>query len=362
MDRKLTSPRCWTCRSRKVKCDERQTNGCGVCERAALQCAGYGVNLCWITGKRSELQGLRRRNIKPSKNCPVFWVVMRLTDPVQPFAPSIPDSEINRMLVALDEIAAPPKIVSIGPFGVFQAGTDGGLNESFLSRESWSSFSSPISPEERDYHDIVDCFESQAQSDAVPSDYHLPEVTSSASLIPNPPHLDQDLLGSQDLVLQDVELLIHPDLQSSPHLELSMPMFQDPETSMLMYHYMNHVAELLQPVLHPRNPWRTTYFPFALQGCPDLFLAQSAAPPLGVSIALFHSVLSSAAFHLRNLKRGSKRFHRLGLQHRARALHALNTALAHPSDTQLYTVYLTAMLSLVTIDVSIYPLILETLD
>lgn len=122
---------------------------------------------------------------------------------------------------------------------------------------------------------------------------------------------------------------------------------------MLMYHYMNHVSELLQPVLHPRNPWRTTYFPFALEGCPDLFLVQSATPSSGASIALFHSVLSSAAFHLRNVKRGSKEFHRLGLQHRARALHALNTALVHPSNIQIYTVYLTAMLSLVTIDVGI---------
>lgn len=65
--------RCWTCRSRKVKCDERQTSGCWVCERAGLQCAGYDMNLCWVTGKRSsELQGLRRRQIKPSKNHPAF--------------------------------------------------------------------------------------------------------------------------------------------------------------------------------------------------------------------------------------------------------------------------------------------------
>lgn len=260
---------------------------------------------------------------------------MGLTGSVQPFAPSIPDGEINRMLVALDEIPMPEKTVTMGPFGVFQTETDEYLNEPSPSQETWSSLSSSDSD-----NDIVDCAE------PVPSVYQMPEAASSTSLIPS-----QQVLGQEFLSFQDIELSIHQDLLLSPHLELSMPLFQDPETSMLMYHYMNHVAELLQPVLHPGNPWRTTYFPFALQGCPDLFLAQGAAPPLGVSIALFHSILSSAAFHLRNLKRGSKRFHRLGLQHRARALHALNTSLTHPSDTQLYTVYLTAMLSLVTIDV-----------
>lgn len=254
------------------------------------------------------------------------------------------------MLVALDEIAVPEKTVSMGPFGVFQTETNGDLNESTLSQAAWSSFSSSDSPD-KDYHDIFDCLE------PVPSDYQMPEATSSTSLISSQQAFDQDILS-----FQDIELSIHPELLSSPHLELSMPLFQNLETSMLMYHYMNHVAELLQPVLHPGNPWRTTYFPFALQGCPDLFLAQGAAPPLGVSIALFHSVLSSAAFHLRNVKGGSKRFHKLGLQHRARALHALNTALTHPSGTQLYTVYLTAMLSLVTIDVGRFPSTLKTTD
>lgn len=299
------------------------------------------------------------------------------------------------MLVALDEITAPSKTVSMGPFGVFHTeafaneDSNGGdhmnhsdcsweladaqhnSKESSRSREanqqhrgSLVQRSSSV-PNERNCVDIGGCFGSQVQGQAFPSDYHqiMPsEVNSSTCVIPSSQlvehaPLDMDLL----LPSQDAEILsiCYPDLirpsPCSPSLELSMPLFQNPETSMLMYHYMNHVAELLQPVLHPSNPWRTTYFPFALKGCPDLFLAQCATPPSGVSIALFHSVLSSAAFHLRNVRRGSKRFHRLGLQHRARALHALNTALAHPNDTQLYTVYLTAMLSLVTIDVGILP-------
>lgn len=142
-------------------------------------------------------------------------------------------------------------------------------------------------------------------------------------------------------------LTIYP----SPRSELPMPLFKDHKTSTLMYHYKNHVAELLQPVFHPRNPWRTTYLPFALEGCPDLCLAKNSMPSSGVSISLFHSILSSAAFHLRNVMGGSREYHNLGLQHRAKALRALKFALVAPNNSHQYTVYLTAMLSLVTIDV-----------
>lgn len=146
-------------------------------------------------------------------------------------------------------------------------------------------------------------------------------------------------------------LMLQPP--TSPHFGLSMPLFQNGETSTLMYHYMDNVADLLQPVLHPSNPWRTTYFPFALEGCPELFLSQNSTPSSYASVALFHSLLSSAAFHLRNVTGDAKRFHKLGLQHRAKSLQALNTALVRQKDSQLYTVHLTAMLSLVTIDVGL---------
>ena len=140
---------------------------------------------------------------------------------------------------------------------------------------------------------------------------------------------------------------------SSPHLELSLPLFQDHETSRLLFYYKDRVAGLLQPVLHPNNPWRTTYLPFALEGRPDLFLAQNGNRTCMASTAIFHSLLSSAAFHLRNASGGSEKFHKLGLRYRTKALQALNAALIQSDNSHLYTVQLIAMLSLVTIDVSI---------
>src|SRR6202012_833514 len=37
---------CWTCRSRKLKCDEQQPN-CGQCLSKRLECEGYLARLHW---------------------------------------------------------------------------------------------------------------------------------------------------------------------------------------------------------------------------------------------------------------------------------------------------------------------------
>ncbi|KAJ5356297.1 Amino acid/polyamine transporter I [Penicillium concentricum] len=329
----VTFTGCWTCRSRKVKCDERQQNGCGVCQKSGLECAGYDVNLCWMTDKKRDFQGLRRRQIRLEQST----------------SPSISEDEINRIISSLDSISTPSCTVTIGPFAIFSKWEHGdtehveppALLENVHHTQDWSP---EITPSQLDPELSNELFETIPDDNVIPNaEIHemdfSPNWESLLAMIdtPNSPRLSYS---------RKMSLTMHP----SPHIELSMPLFKDSNTSMLMYHYKNHVAELLQPVFHPRNPWRTTYLPFALEGCPDLCLVQNTGPTSGVSISLFHSILSSAAFHLRNVMGGSREYHNLGLQHRAKALRALKFALVAPKDSQQYTVYLTAMLSLVTID------------
>ncbi|KAJ5784464.1 uncharacterized protein N7503_009676 [Penicillium pulvis] len=266
----VTYTGCWTCRSRKTKCDERQENGCGICERSGLKCAGYDVNLYWVTGKREVCRKIHRRSLVLDRTSSIY----------------LPDEQVDEILSTLDSIDAPSNTVSMGSFSIFNARTTG--NSAKTADESDELIVRPRC--------IVSCS------------------------------------------------------PSSPHSELSLPLFQDSEISLLLYHYKDHVAGLLQPVLHPENPWRTTYVPFALEGRPDLLLAQNPAPSSTASTAIFHGLLSSAAFHIRNLTGGSERFNNLGFRHRTKALQALKTALVDTDDPHLYTVQLTAMLSLVTID------------
>lgn len=246
-------------------------------------------------------------------------------------------------------VSAASRTITMGPFAVFdaQASTD----------RVYEEYGNELDQESN---------ENQASPDTLDSDSSLWSANTSGSLLEQESHCESDFTaengssaGPRQNFPKDAFEDVLPKQSDarfsyppSPHLEISTPLFQDPQTGLLMHHYVNHVADLLQPVLHPGNPWRTTYIPFALNGCSHLSLCQVSAIP-DASLALFHSLLSSAAFHLRNLSGGSKKLQKLGLQHRARSLRALNAALLHPDDPEQHTVYLTAMLSLVTIDVSI---------
>ncbi|OBT63559.1 hypothetical protein VE03_07048 [Pseudogymnoascus sp. 23342-1-I1] len=140
-------------------------------------------------------------------------------------------------------------------------------------------------------------------------------------------------------------------ISPTPYLDLSLPIFQDHDSGMLMHHYTTHIADILQPVLHPSNPWRTTYVPIALEGSSDVLVARNSGNIPYAAIALSHSLQASAAFHLQRLTRSSEQFHRLGVSHREKALWALKEALTNGNDLHQYKVYMATMLSFVTTDI-----------
>lgn len=54
---KLTTS-CWTCRKRRIKCDERP-GACRTCEQSKLTCAGYDVRLIWNAGPNTSRRRIR---------------------------------------------------------------------------------------------------------------------------------------------------------------------------------------------------------------------------------------------------------------------------------------------------------------
>ncbi|KJR83601.1 Zn(2)-C6 fungal-type DNA-binding protein domain containing protein [Sporothrix schenckii 1099-18] len=333
----LTFTGCWTCRTRKVKCDERETNGCGVCEGAGLACAGYEVRLCWVTTGRDASQreksyqrpSQRLRQQKSQNHAPSLpgprrrGLLHRHTGPV------LSDDDIMKALTTLDTMDGATRTETIGPFAIFQAD---GFKGSLEGKEE----------ERLQDTDNLPKTASATEDITTMLDAALPAIDLDAD--PGKTHIDPSECVNPSSPIDNV-------VDTSPHLGLSMPLLRDSQTAHLLYHFTNHVAELLQPVHHPGNPWRTTYFSFALEGCPELWLAQTTASPTSfASQSLFHSLLSAAAFHLRNATDGSVGYHRLALQHRIKALQALNAATLHPTNQQLYLIHLTAMLSLVTVD------------
>lgn len=251
------------------------------------------------------------------------------------------------MLSSLDTVLKPSRTVSIGPFAIFSKGEhcENYENES-LGPNARQDCGNEIGPSRTDSPGQTGQFLETIKVDRVIPNAKIYETDLSSHWVPLQYVIDTPNPPKQSYSIRKLLTII-----PSPHAELSAPLFEDTHTSMLIYHYKDCVADLLQPVFHPRNPWRTTYLPFAIEGCPDICLMQNTAPSSGVSISLFHSILSSAAFHLRNVTGGSREYHNLGLQHRAKSLQALKFALVAPKDSQQYTIFLTAMLSLVTIDV-----------
>lgn len=281
------------------------------------------------------------------------------------------------MLSTLDTISSPVTTITVGPFAIFQTGQnlDRPLRKPPHCAPATVQGYIPADETSTPFSDCLDEHKERSRTDSVESDLPMqldlldPDISQlcwasqedSTGNIPMATLLAEldDALAEDEQFSSVGHLTSSSPIPFSPQLELSMPLFHDADISMLMYHYMNHVAELLQPVLHPQNPWQTTYFRFALEGCNDAAFGRTSLSlsETKVSTAIFHGVLSSAAFHLRNATVDSSKYHKLGLQHRAKALRALNEALALPQVPELYTVYLTAMLSLVTIDVRAPPLL-----
>lgn len=135
---------------------------------------------------------------------------------------------------------------------------------------------------------------------------------------------------------------------------------------MLLNHYVQNVANILQPIVHPQNTYNSLYSPSAMGASQNLLL-DSTNPtfkPPASRIAIFYSLLATAAFHLRGSNEAAD-LDGLAGKFRANALSYLQTALKTLPDPRLENPRterindlgqlegaLSAMLTLVTADVS----------
>ncbi|OQE19677.1 hypothetical protein PENFLA_c018G04368 [Penicillium flavigenum] len=131
--------------------------------------------------------------------------------------------------------------------------------------------------------------------------------------------------------------------------DLALTIMEDTTAAMLMHHYMQHVVHLMQPVSHPRNPWKTVYLPLALHGSSQLDLPKSWNQLHPASVAVFHGVLSVAAVNLQSMEADQEALERLACHHKQLALVALQSTLATKSTP--YKDIMAAILSLVSADI-----------
>lgn len=125
-----------------------------------------------------------------------------------------------------------------------------------------------------------------------------------------------------------------------------------PQARYLLDHYIKNVTRIMSVVVHPKNPWKTIYLPRAVSAVGDLVgLGHTAS----ARNALLHALLAVSAFHLQSKfpeeSEGRKHYLGLGLQLKAEAYTWLSECLMKDLVSQKYKDVITAVLSMVSIDV-----------
>ena len=136
-------------------------------------------------------------------------------------------------------------------------------------------------------------------------------------------------------------------LVRQPQIYLS----EDPKTNSLFHHYSLHVADILQPLSHPSNPYLSIYVPAAIEGLSEALKAARVAAP-SVKLCTFHALVATAAFHLHSCNSFTTQYHNIGVAHRQIALQCMQLALGDEINKSSYKDLMMAMLSLITIGVS----------
>lgn len=129
-------------------------------------------------------------------------------------------------------------------------------------------------------------------------------------------------------------------------------MSEYPEADALLRHYSVNISDILQPVFHPDNPYRSIYVPAAVEGLLGSESTIEVAVP-NVKRCIFHSLIATAAFHLTGCNSAPK-YHNIGIRHRQMALQCMQLALNGGRFQVNYRHFMIALFSLITIGVSIH--------
>ncbi|KAH7165207.1 fungal-specific transcription factor domain-containing protein [Dactylonectria macrodidyma] len=369
---------CWTCKSRKVRCDERPL-ACGNCEKRGIPCGGYDIRLQWMSdpfgqpapSTASGIQGRRRIMLDRASGRRYRM------------------QEINDFLAAIERDAESRLSFRKGPFSMFPANTESRnqkhisvsphltcstlLDDSEISQVGRQS-SHPTALADFHHHDHDIQLPELSLISTTPStstDSHTSPETTCHLL--DDSNIRSDLAEDTaktcdqgdmmlDIVIRNNELLdanpiALPTPTFRPSESIILPiqhirssLLGDTEADLLMHHYMVHVADVLQAILHTRNPYRGLYVPTAIEGA-CIHVSDNRAAKAKPRSALYHALLASAAFHLWNCDKAQIQYKKMAVEHKYRAIHALQDAVNSQLPGSDHHVLLMAMLSLVTIGV-----------
>ncbi|KAH7057350.1 fungal-specific transcription factor domain-containing protein [Macrophomina phaseolina] len=274
--RNRTFTGCWKCRSRKVKCDEAKP-ACNNCQRIGAECSGFAQKFIWVEADSHVQQSDGRRAL----HCESTWAGF----------PTLSPDLVDLLVAQCDEnytrdsALGPLQPVQHNPFFTFAVAPPCALKAG-----AESEVELPLDLQIDSSVDLgMNCFA------------ELPIQDSSAQL---------QVVSSAELGMDSLAGLAVSFANQTPHALEAFPDTTPAERS-LFHHYVSHVAAIMMPYEHARNPWKLHY-PAVARGrtFPD-------------QAALYHAMLSQAAFNISNLRAGDDAMAATGCRHYAAAIRQL---------------------------------------
>ncbi|KEF57063.1 uncharacterized protein A1O9_07253 [Exophiala aquamarina CBS 119918] len=304
---------CWTCRERHVKCDEGKPK-CNRCQKAGVQCQGYGIKLVWVDPDTQE----REQNIRRAIGTPAIYNK----------SSSFMSIDVEETLddlerFSISETSGSPDALSLGPFSVFNLSSV----DTSKPKPSHTDDAASGNVEKQFSLDLeTDEFEDQSSGNPLEEfDDDIETVISSAfkddPMSSSP--INIAALGrnsGQSLVNSSLMRSTRPRLYITRHLDL-LPRRQDQRE--LIHHWTNFVCWHLLPVDQPSNPFRSVFTPMALEGL------RAPSSSSNGSIALFHALCSASAFSRSQLLDGDTKTLTLAAKHYQLAIMHLRHSLSN---------------------------------
>ncbi|KAJ5988113.1 hypothetical protein N7481_003323 [Penicillium waksmanii] len=317
---------CWTCRGRRVKCDDERP-ACRRCLRSGWVCQGYGLRLGW-----SQSPGTRSYRRQIWSETPQSTL-------------DLSSAAVTALLAELDGCSAEGRAQQRGPFSVFSAASSGSDNEDAddgLSVHNEQPPSSAVTEEEsgsrttRSFEnaletggEITSGIDGPVQPVASTSPLsrtqstECPPVSSGSLNQAQASHAKNNAIcsvGKQHASNYDRRR--KPLLPgSSPPTDMSFMMainpvqLPRPETE-LVHHWAVFLSGSMMLIDTPDNPCRTIFMPMALKGL------ETPSTESNIHLSIFHAICASSAFSLFHLRR-DPRYQSLAMHHDQLALRHL---------------------------------------
>lgn len=346
---------CWTCRTRKVKCDLGRPK-CQRCQRSKVECGGYEIKLRWTpilqfdeygvplattgnvtatNGSVVETSSVLRRNVELVSYDEEYEYHQDM------------DDELTTLHAPPEEKISGNKTWIIKKFGVFRGVDEDkmdninkpNLSETKLQKKMKSpgKISKPKKPKVTQPANTL-----SAMTTSV--------ITTPLSLTPTSPMMLNDNLNLTSLYdsgfmsTLPIELLQPDFIHDHNHL---LSLSSEPcsvvhnNVRFLLNHYMDKVIDIMTIAPIPnknKNPWAKIYFPRAIAALGELIAFPNSQNYARIS--LLNGLLSVSCFNLKDVLKydpvSTDFYLNLAVELRSRASHYLNLALEQEEEFEEY--------------------------